>query len=96
MSCDKKLSKRQCFELAMIRKHMESHIDQEEVLINNQENLDHNQENFLCRIIRFPNVSIPDEISNLDNNIIDCPEEDGNNDHFWRELRDALGGNINL
>lgn len=89
-------SKRQCFELAMIRKHMESHTDQEEVLINNQENLDHNQENFLCRIIRFPNVSIPDEISNLDNNIIDCPEEDGNNDHFWRELRDALGGNINL
>lgn len=73
-------SKRQCYELAMIRKHMESRIDQQENLINNQ----------VCRIIRFPDVDIPDEISNLDNSNIKCPVEDGNDNDFWRTLGDAL------
>lgn len=83
-------SKRQCYELDMIRMHMESRIDHQENLINHQENLINNQENFFCCIIRFPNVSIPDNISALDNNIRKCPVEDGNSDDFWKALGNAL------
>lgn len=76
-------SEMQCYELAMIRKRMKSHI-------NNQGNLLNNQQNFHCRIIGFRNVTIPNEISNLDNNRINCPVEDGNDDSFWRALGNAL------
>lgn len=69
---------------------MESRIDHQENLINHQENLINNQENFFCCIIRFPNVSIPDNISALDNNIRWCPVEDGNSDDFWIALGNAL------
>lgn len=58
--------------------------------INNPGYLLINQQNFHCRIIGFPNVTIPNEISNLDNNRIGCPVEDGNDDPFWRTLRNAL------
>lgn len=76
-------SEMQCYELAMIRKRMKSHI-------NNQGNLLNNQQNFHCRIIGFRNVTIPNEISNLDNNRVNCPVEDGNDDSFWRALGNAL------
>lgn len=86
-------SERQCYELDMIRMHMESRIDHQENninhyqnLVNNQEILINNQEDFFCRIILFPNVSIPNKISNLDNYRIECPEEDRNCDDFWIEL----------